>query len=122
MLDYSGFEAKDIVEVARVVSFKVRKEAAMFCRFKLTVVTRKYEDDRYGNVSRVCRDPDVSFWYREQPNDSDVEESGMQRMKKAKGHTKKAPEQDSKPRKVFRQRKITEWFVKKKITKSDADE
>ena len=61
LVDYSGFQANDIIEVARVVASKVSEEAATCSRRELISVKRKYEGDRYDNVSREYRDPDVSL-------------------------------------------------------------
>ena len=59
LVAYSGFQARDIIEAASVVAAKVGEEATTSSRRELVSVKRKYEGDRYDNVSREYRDPEV---------------------------------------------------------------
>ena len=57
LLDYTGFSHDDIIEVAGLLESKVRETNTTSARRRLVAVKRKYESDRYDNVSTTFTPP-----------------------------------------------------------------
>lgn len=51
LLKYTGFSPHEITEVAMLVESKVGESDTTYSRRSLVAVKRKYESDRYDNVS-----------------------------------------------------------------------
>ena len=60
LLEYTGFEADGVREVAALICSKVEEEPVTASRRQLVAVKRKFDADKYLRVSSVCAMPRVS--------------------------------------------------------------
>ena len=60
LIEYTGYSADAILEVARMMTSKVREEVVTVSRRELLAVKRKFDEDNYGFVSADFDAPKVS--------------------------------------------------------------